>query len=203
MLTEPDRVLFQIRKMTPSQYTAFPTPDDLWVWFEHHHAARTELWVQIYKKASGVATVTWEDCVIAALAWGWIDGQRQSLDAVSFTQRFSPRKVKSTWSQKNCAHVDRLIAEGRMRPSGLIHVEAAKADDRWESAYAPASEMVIPEDFLAMLDRDAEAKAFYHTLNRTNLFTIYHRLQTAKRPETRAKRMAAILEQLKRKENFQ
>lgn len=90
-----------------------------------------------------------------------------------------------------------------MRPSGLIHVEAAKADGRWESAYAPASEMVIPEDFLAMLDQDAEAQAFYHTLNRTNLFTIYHRLQTAKRPETRAKRMAAILEQLKRKEKFQ
>jgi uncharacterized protein YdeI (YjbR/CyaY-like superfamily) len=188
--------------MSPTQYTAFPTPQDLWRWFESHHASKNELWVQIYKKGSGVTSVTWEDCVIAALAWGWIDSQKQTLDDISFTQRFTPRKAKSTWSQKNREHVDRLIVDGRMQPSGLVHVDAAKADGRWESAYARASEMVLPDDFLAMLDQNAEAKAFYHTLNRTNLFTIYHRLQTAIRPETRTKRMEAILEQLKRKELF-
>lgn len=188
--------------MTPTHYTAFSTPQDLWDWFERHHDSKTELWVRMYKKGSGVSSVTWEDCVIAALAWGWIDGQKQSLDDTSFTQRFSPRKAKSTWSQKNREHVDRLIADGRMQPSGLVHVDAAKADGRWESAYARASEMVIPDDFLAALEHDTDAKAFYDTLNRTNLFSIYHRLQTAKRPETRTKRMAAILEQLKRKEVF-
>ena len=189
--------------MTPTQYAAFPTSTDLWQWLAHHHASETELWVQIYKKGSGVTSVNWEDCVIVALAWGWIDGQRQSLDEVSFVQRLSPRRAKSMWSQKNREHVSRLIDEGRMQPSGLLHVNAAKADGRWENAYASASEMVIPDDFLAMLDQDVEAKAFFDTLNRSNLFTIYHRLHTAKRPDTRAKRMSAILDQLRRREKFQ
>ncbi|MBW8882831.1 MAG: YdeI/OmpD-associated family protein, partial [Asticcacaulis sp.] len=121
---------------------------------------------------------------------------------VSYLQRLSPRRAKSTWSKKNCDHAERLIAEGVMQPSGLVHVEEAKRDGRWALAYAGSSEMVIPDDFLAVLEGNPDAKAFYETLGRSNLFAIYFRLHTAKRPETRAKRMAVILETLGRREKL-
>ncbi len=175
---------------------AFATPDQLSLWLRENHATARELWVRIYKKSSGTASVTWEDCVVAGLMWGWIDGQRQPLDDVAYLQRLSPRRGKSTWSKKNCDHAERLMAEGLMQPAGLVHIEAAKADGRWEQAYAGSSEMVIPEDFLAALEVNPEAKAFFATLGRSTLFSIYFRLHTAKRPETRAKRMAGILEKL-------
>ncbi|ESQ78935.1 YdeI family protein [Asticcacaulis sp. YBE204] len=183
--------------MTPTDYLPFATRDDLSAWMAANHTTKTELWVRMYKKGSAMPSVNWEDCVVVALMWGWIDGQRQALDEISFVQRLSPRRAGSNWSKKNCDHVERLMTEGLMQPSGLIHVEAAKTDGRWDSAYAGSSEMVMPEDFLAALEDDAEAKAFYETLNRTNLFAIYHRLQTAKRPETRAKRMTDILGKLR------
>ncbi len=181
---------------------AFATLDALATWLGANHATERELWVRLYKKASGTASVTWEDCVLAGLMWGWIDGQRQPLDDVSYLQRLSPRRGKSTWSKKNCDHAERLIAEGKMQPPGLVHVETAKADGRWERAYAGSSELVVPEDFLAALEENPEAKAVYATLGRSNLFAIYFRLHTAKRPETRAKRMAGILEKLGRGEKL-
>jgi len=186
--------------MTPAEYLPFPTPRHLSDWLEANHATARELWVRIYKKQSGTPSVTWEDCVVASLAWGWIDGQKSSLDDVSFLQRLTPRRARSNWSQKNCEHATRLIAEGVMQPAGLAHVEAAKQDGRWESAYASSSGMVMPEDFLAALD--GETKAFYDTLNRANLFSIYHRIHTAKRPETREKRIAEILRKLRLRETF-
>lgn len=186
--------------MTPTHYLPFATRDDLSAWLAVHHATQSELWVRMYKKGSVMPSVTWEDCVVVALMWGWIDGQRQALDEVSFVQRLSPRRPGSNWSKKNCDHVERLSAEGLMQPSGLGHVEAAKADGRWERAYAGSSDMVMPEDFLSALEGDA--KVFYETLNRANRFAIYHRLHTAKRPETRARRMTAILDTLKRGERL-
>lgn len=168
----------------------------LLAWLAKNHASQTELWVRVFKKGSGEPSVTWEDCVLCGLTWGWIDGQKKSLDEVSFLQRMTPRRPKSGWSKKNCEHAERLIAEGRMQAPGLREVEAAKQDGRWEQAYAGSAEMVIPADFLAELNKHKKARLFFDSLNRANLFSIYHRLHTAKRPETRAKRMAAIIAQL-------
>ena len=171
-------------------------------WLAEHHHSSSELWVQIFKAGSGRPSVTWTDCVVEAIRFGWIDGQKQSLDAASFLQRLTPRKPRSNWSAKNREHATRLIAEGRMTPAGLAHVDAAKEDGRWEAAYAGPAAMVIPQDFLDALETMPDAKAFFETLDRKNLYPIYYRLQTAKRPETRAKRMIQILARLERGERF-
>jgi uncharacterized protein YdeI (YjbR/CyaY-like superfamily) len=181
---------------------AFRDARELGDWLAEHHHSSSELWVQIFKAGSGRPSVTWTDCVVEAIRFGWIDGQKQSLDAVSFLQRLTPRKPKSNWSAKNREHATRLIAEGRMTPAGLAHVDAAKADGRWEAAYVGSAAMVIPQDFLDALETMPNAKAFFETLDRKNLYPIYYRLQTAKRPETRAKRMTQILAQLERGERF-
>lgn len=114
----------------------------------------------------------------------------------------TPRRPKSVWSKKNCEHVERLIAEGRMQPSGLAHVESAKKDGRWDQAYAGSADMVIPDDFLKALKKSAAAKKTYATLNRANLYAIYHRLHTAKTPQTRASRIATMIDTLARGERF-
>ena len=113
------------------QHHPFPTPLDLRQWFADHHDCETQLWVQIYKKNSGVTSVTQNDCIVEAIAWGWIDGLKKSLDETSYLQRLTPRKPKSNWSRINCNHAERLIREGLMTPSGMAHVEAARADGRW------------------------------------------------------------------------
>lgn len=177
-------------------HESFATPRHLESWLKKHHATETELWVRIFKKDSGTPSVNWNDCVIAAIAWGWIDGHKKALDDVSFLQRLTPRRPRSNWSKKNCAHAEQLMKDGRMQPSGLVHVEAARKDGRWEAAYAGSAELVIPDDFLKELRKNPAAKKFYGTLNRANLFAIYHRLQTAKRPETRARRLENMIAQL-------
>jgi uncharacterized protein YdeI (YjbR/CyaY-like superfamily) len=190
-------------KPTPArQPLAFATPAHLDAWLAHHHANERELWVRIYKKGSGTPSVDWNDCVIVALVWGWIDGHKKPLDAASFLQRMTPRRPKSSWSKRNREHAERLIAAGRMQPAGLVHVEAARADGRWDAAYAGSAEMVIPEDFLAQLRKVPAAERCFDGLDRRNLFAIYHRLHTAKRPETRAKRIADIIAKLARGERF-
>ncbi|MDT7513625.1 YdeI/OmpD-associated family protein [Rhodoferax mekongensis] len=186
--------------MSKPTHHSFETPEQLHAWLRAHHASETELWVRIFKKGTGLPSVAWEDCVLAALTWGWIDGQRKSLDDTSFLQRMTPRRARSGWSQKNVQHAERLIAEGLMQAPGLAQVEAARADGRWDAAYAGSADMVIPEDFLAALQQDPAAQAFYATLKRQQLFTIYYRLNSAKRPETRQKRMAELLDKLARGE---
>jgi uncharacterized protein YdeI (YjbR/CyaY-like superfamily) len=181
---------------------SFETREALEEWLRLNHATRTELWVRMFKKGSGTPSVDWEDCVVAGLTWGWIDGHRKALDDVSFVQRLTPRRPNSNWSRRNCEIAERLIAEGRMQPSGLAHVEAARRDGRWERAYAGSAEMVMPDEFLAALREDPVAETFFATLNRANLFAIYHRLQTAKRPETRQKRIAEIVARMARHEPF-
>ncbi|WP_377508127.1 YdeI family protein [Octadecabacter sp. R77987] len=187
----------------PTDYLAFSTPDDLRAWFSDHHATHSELWVQIFKKGSGEPSVTWDDCVIESIIWGWIDGIKKRLDDASYLQRLTPRRAKSNWSKRNCAHAEQLIALGLMMTTGLAHVDAAKADGRWDAAYAGSADMVIPADFLAALDANPAAKSFYATLNRANLFVIYHRLHSAKKPETRARRMEQMLAQLASGKRFQ
>jgi uncharacterized protein YdeI (YjbR/CyaY-like superfamily) len=181
---------------------AFQDAAGLGEWLVSHHQRSSELWVHIFRAGSGRRSVTWTDCVIEAIRFGWIDGQKLPLDETSFLQRLTPRKPKSNWSAKNREHAMKLIAEGRMTPAGLVHVEAAKADGRWESAYAGSAAMTIPQDFLDALETMPAAKAFFLTLDRKNLYSIYYRLHTAKRPETRTKRLVQILAQLDRGERF-
>lgn len=185
-----------------SEALAFERPEDLATWLSEHHAVSSELWVRIYKAGSGQRSVTWTDCVIEAIRFGWIDGLKRSGDERSYLQRLTPRRTQSSWSAKNRDHADRLMAEGRMSPAGISQVEAARADGRWGAAYEGSAAMVIPQDFLDALAALPEAEAFYRTLDRKNLYPIYYRLQTAKRPETRARRMQLILEQLLRGERF-
>ena len=190
------------QNMSNKVHHTFESPAQLHAWLQANHASETELWVRIYKKGTGLPSVTWDDCVVAALAWGWIDGVRNGLDDTAFLQRMTPRRARSSWSQKNVQHAERLIAQGLMQAPGLAQVEAARADGRWASAYAGSATMEIPEDFLAALQQDPAALAFYGTLKRQQLFTIYYRLTSAKRPETRQKRMAEILAKLGRGESL-
>ena len=181
---------------------AFETPNAFCQWLEHNYASETELWLKIYKKSSGQKTISWNEGVVEALCWGWIDGIKKSFDEQAYLQRFTPRRKRSNWSKSNREHVERLMVEGRMQEPGLIHVRAAQADGRWEAAYAPASEMTMPEDFLAALEQRPTAKAFFETLNRQNRYAIVYRLQTARKPETRQKRFENILEMLEKEEKF-
>lgn len=156
-------------------------------WLAVNHDSQLELWLKIFKKGSGQKSINWEEAVIEALCWGWIDGVKKTFDENAYLQRFTPRRKGSNWSQRNREHVERLITEGRMEEPGMIHVRAAQADGRWEAAYAPASEMTVPDDFLAALAERPAAKEFFETLNRQNLYAIVYRLQTAKKAETRQK----------------
>lgn len=185
-----------------SKALAFERPEDLAGWLTEHHAVSSELWVRIYKAGSGQRSVTWTDCVVEAIRSGWIDGLKRSGDERSYLQRLTPRRPGSRWSAKNRDHADQLMAEGRMNPAGISQVKAARADGRWAAAYEGSAAMVIPQDFLDALAEIPEAEAFYRTLDRKNLYPIYYRLQTAKRPATRARRMQLILEQLLRGERF-
>jgi uncharacterized protein YdeI (YjbR/CyaY-like superfamily) len=181
---------------------SFRTRAELETWLKENHDRQTELWVRMFKKGSGTPSIDWKESVLGLLAWGWIDGQRRALDEASFLQRSTPRRAKSTWSKINREHAERLIAEGRMHPPGLAQVKAAQSDGRWERAYAGSKEMEIPEDFLSALAKNAPAKKCFATLDRRNLFTIYLRLTTAKRPDTRQKRIAQMIAQLAAGEPF-
>lgn len=161
-----------------------------------------DLLLRIYKKASGVLSVTHAEALQEALCFGWIDAQKMPFDAGSWVQRFTPRKPKSRWSKINVGHVGRLIREGRMMPAGLKEMEAAKADGRWAAAYDSPANATVPPEFVKELARNAKARQFYSTLNRANLYAIAYRLQTAKRPETKVKRMKLIIGMLARGEKF-
>lgn len=181
---------------------SFATPKDLSTWFVAHHGEASELWIRLYKVKSGVPSVTWEQAVIEALAWGWVDAVKKAHDENSWVQRFCPRRAKSKWSKKNCAHAEKLMADGRMQPAGLAQVEAARADGRWDAAYAGQSDFEIPAEFLAELENHPVAKANFEQLNRQNLFAIYYRLHTAKKPETRRRNIEKFIAMLARGEKF-
>lgn len=180
----------------------FPDRTSLRAWLDAHHASEPELLVLGHKVATLRPSVDWEDCVIEALRVGWIDGVRRSAGPEAWVQRLCPRRPRSSWSARNVAHAERLIAAGEMTPAGLAQVEAARSDGRWATAYAGPAALEIPADFLAALEARPSAKAAFATLNRRNLYAIYHRLHTAWRPETRARRMEALLATLDRGERF-
>lgn len=188
--------------MTEVDSISFATPSDLSDWFSANHDKGGELWVRLYKVKSGVPSVTWEQAVIEALAWGWIDAVKRSLDEKSWLQRFTPRRAKSNWSKKNCAHAEKLIADGRMQTAGLAQIDAAKADGRWDDAYAGQADLVIPAGFLSALAQNPAAKVQYDKLNRQSLFVIYHRLHSAKKQETKQRRIDNFIAKLARGEHL-
>ncbi len=171
-------------------------------WLSDHHSTSEELWLRIYKAGSGVSSVTYAEALDQALCFGWIDGQKKPLDDESWLQRFTPRKRKSRWSQRNTEHAERLTAAGQMTEAGMREVEAAKADGRWEAAYVAFGSATFPEDFLAEVALHPKADAFLKTLNRTNRYSIVYRLETAKTAETRQRRIRQIIEKLERGEKY-
>lgn len=183
----------------PLKIMTFETPNDLDEWLKLNHAAESELWVKIFKKNSGIQSVSWNDVVVEVLCWGWIDGVKKTFDDESYLQRITPRTVRSSWSKRNTEHVERLIIEGRMKEPGLVHVRAAKADGRWENAYV-MSEMEVPADFLAALEEQPRVKLFFETLNKSSRDVIAYGLTSAKKPETRQRRFEKFLDMLIREE---
>ncbi len=165
-------------------------------WLEERHAVSQGVWLKIAKKGSGIESVTFVEALDAALCYGWIDSQRSGFDGRFYLQRFTPRKPRSKWSQVNREKVARLTEEGRMRPSGLREVERAKADGRWDAAYEPQSAATVPDDLRLELEKDEGAREFFETLNSTNRYAILHRIQDAKKPETRARRIAKYVAML-------
>lgn len=176
--------------------TSFESSELLDAWFQAHHSSEKELWVQIFKKASGVPSVTVADCIEVSLTWGWIDGLGRSFDKDSYLVRLTPRRPRSTWSKRNTAIAEALIADGRMKPTGLAQVESAKTDGRWDRAYAGSAEMEIPSDFVARLQDNPIAKLRYASLNRQSLFVIYLGLQTARTLKLRTRRIERYISKL-------
>jgi uncharacterized protein YdeI (YjbR/CyaY-like superfamily) len=181
---------------------SFRSSQELRAWLAKEHAGAANLFLRIYKKDSGVVSVTYAEALDQALCFGWIDGQKLPLDGISWVQKFTPRRSKSGWSKRNITHVNRLIQAGQMTPAGLKQVEAAKADGRWAAAYDSPANATVPPEFMKELARNTKAKQFFSTLNRANLYAIAYRLQTAKRSETKIKRMKLIIEMLARGEKF-
>jgi uncharacterized protein YdeI (YjbR/CyaY-like superfamily) len=165
------------------------------------HYGTNGVWLRFYKKGRG-ESITHGDALDEALCYGWIDSQAAKYDDDSFLQKFTPRRTKSIWSKRNIEHVERLIKEGRMTPFGLAEIENAKADGRWQQAYDSPSNMQIPQDFLEELVKYPEAHAFFETLNKTNLYSIAWRLQTAKTEATRQRRMQSIIVMLGEHKKF-
>lgn len=167
-----------------------------------NHERCDGIWLRIYKKGVKVTSVSYEEALDQALCFGWIDGQKNPYDKNSWLQKFTPRRHRSGWSKKNTEHVARLIKSGAMAPAGLKAVEAAKADGRWKAAYASPKNAAPPEDFLKELVKNKKAKAFFESLNKANVYSIVYRLQTAKKPATREKRMTAILAMMEQGKAF-
>lgn len=181
---------------------AFKSQADFRAWLMVNHDQCDGIWLRLFKKDSGKATVTHAEALDDALCFGWTDGQAKPLDELSWVQKFTPRRNRSGWSKRNTEQVDRLTKAGLMMPPGLRAVEAAKADGRWHMAYDSPKNAKPPEDFLKALGKDKKAKAFFDSLNRANVYAIVYRLQTAKKPETRARRMENILTMMGRREKF-
>jgi len=171
-------------------------------WLAKNHDTSTGVWLMLAKKNADKPTVTYGEALEIALCYGWIDGQKNRYDEQYSLQKFGPRKTGSIWSKKNIERTDRLIKEDKMQPAGLKAIDAAKANGTWEKAYDAQSTMTIPEDFLKALRKNKKAHAFFRTLNRTNLFSIVFRLQTAKKEETKQKRIRIIIEMLEREKKF-
>jgi len=171
-------------------------------WLAKQHDKSPGVWLKIAKRDSGIPSVTYDEAVESALCYGWIDGQKKGFDDKYWLQKFTPRGPKSIWSKINTEKVERLIESGEMRPAGLKSIEAAKNDGRWDAAYASQKNISIPDDFHSALDKNKKAKAFFETLKSAERYSFLFRIQTAKKAETRAKRIQQFIEMLERNEKF-
>jgi uncharacterized protein YdeI (YjbR/CyaY-like superfamily) len=171
-------------------------------WLEDSHAACDGVWIKMAKKGAGVDSVRYPEVLEVALCFGWIDGRREALDDTHFLQRFTPRRQRSRWSRINRETAERLIAEGSMRPAGLTEVERAKTDGRWDAAYEGQRSITVPLDLQRELDARPQARAFFDELSSQNRYAILYRLQDAKRPETRARRLAKFVAMLEARETI-
>ena len=181
---------------------AFASQDEWETWLEAEHADSDGVWLKFAKKGSGVETVVYAEALEVALCYGWIDSQVKTLDERFYLQKFTPRRAKSKWSRINRDKIEELTKQGRLRPAGLAEVELAKADGRWETAYAPASSLEIPDDLQAALDASPKAAEFWAVLNKSNRFAILYQLQDAKKPGTRARRLEKFVGMLERREKL-
>lgn len=189
----------------PDKIKSFRTEAAFQSWLRKNHEGETEVWLRIYKKNSGVPSITPAEALDVVLCWGWIDGIRKSFDEASFLQRYTPRREKSIWSQINRDHVARLTAAGRMTPHGQKQIDAAKADGRWDAAYAPmrsASKDSIPEDLRSAIEASPRARKTFRTLGRQNLFALTFRTNNMKTAAGRAKKIAALVAMLERGETI-
>jgi uncharacterized protein YdeI (YjbR/CyaY-like superfamily) len=174
----------------------FPSRGAWEQWLADQHATSPGVWLKIAKKDTGIATVTYAEALEVALCYGWIDGQKSAFDQDYFLQRFTPRRPKSKWSKINCAKVEQLLEQGAMQPAGRREVERAKEDGRWAAAYDAQSRATVPDDLQQELDHNAAAAAFFATLDRLNRYAILYRIQDAKKPDTRARRIATFVAML-------
>lgn len=189
----------------PEYIKSFPTEAAFETWMRRHHARAPELWLRVYKKGSGVKTISTAQALDVALCWGWIDAIRKSYDEASFLQRYTPRRPRSLWSQINRDHVARLTAAGRMTSHGQAQVDAAKADGRWDAAYAPirlATKETVPPDLRAAIDASPNARATFDRLGRANLFALAFRVTAMKTAAGRARKIAALVAMLERGETI-
>ncbi len=165
-------------------------------WLAEHHTEQAGVWLKYAKKGSGIESLNYAGALDEALCYGWIDGQAKSIDETYYLQKFTPRRPRSLWSKRNVGKIAELTKAGRMKPSGLAEVEAAKLDGRWDQAYDGPANITVPPEFQAVLDANPTAKEFFESLNKTNRFAVLWQIQTAKRPETKQARIQKLLAML-------
>jgi uncharacterized protein YdeI (YjbR/CyaY-like superfamily) len=189
----------------PAKIKSFRTEAAFEKWLRANHARETEVWLRVFKKSSGVPSITTAEALDVVLCWGWIDGIRKALDDQSYLQRYSPRQPRSIWSQINREHIARLTKAGRMTPDGQRQVDLAKSDGRWDAAYAPirsTSKDSIPSDLRAAIEASPKARKKFATLGRMNLFALTFRTNNMKTPEGRARKIASLVAMLERGETI-
>jgi len=190
--------------MTPADLPILPfeSQQKFADWLAKHHNQSDGVWLKLAKKGSDLPSVTYDEAVETALCYGWIDGQKQGFDEKFWLQKFTPRRSKSIWSKINREKAEKLIASGRMQPAGLAAAELAKQDGRWQAAYDSQKTITVPDDFQAELDKNPKAKAFFETLTSAKRYSFLFRIQTAKKPQIREKRIRQFVEMLERSESF-
>ena len=180
----------------------FESKNEFAEWLAKNHDKSAGAWLKLAKKDAEILSVTYKEAVNVALCYGWIDGQAKSFDDKYWLVKFTPRRSKSIWSQINTKRVEQLIASGEMKPSGLKAVEAAKQDGRWDAAYASQKNISVPADFQSALSKNEKAKAFFESLTGSKRYSFLFRIETAKKAETRIKRILQFVEMLKKGETF-
>lgn len=191
-----------MNKQSESPTLFFATPNDFQHWLHQYNTAVKSIWLKFAKKSSGIPSITPAEALEIALCYGWIDGQRKTFDEQFYINKYTPRRKGSLWSKRNCKIAIQLIKEKRMTSHGLREINAAKEDGRWQNAYDSSKNIQLPPDFLERLKKSKKAYTFFTTLNKTNTFAIAFRLQTARKPETREKRLQKIIEMMKAGQKF-